>query len=62
MSAKTELVRNAAGRLVPAVVNGKEQAFITKAKYACACGPGCDCGTISQKPGNCACGKPMKKI
>jgi len=43
-------------------VNGKEQAFITKAKYACACGPGCDCGTISQKPGNCACGKPMKKV
>ena len=28
-------------------------------KYACACGAGCDCNTISQKPGNCSCGKPM---
>ena len=43
-------------------VNGKEQAFITKAKYACACGEACTCGTISQKPGNCACGKPMKQV
>jgi hypothetical protein len=43
-------------------VNGKERAFITKAKYACGCGEGCDCGFISQKPGNCACDKPMKKV
>ncbi|MGW8321461.1 MAG: hypothetical protein ACWGSD_07905 [Thermodesulfobacteriota bacterium] len=43
-------------------VNGKERAFTTKAKYACACGEGCSCGTISEKPGNCACGKPMKKV
>ncbi len=31
-------------------------------KYACACGAGCDCNTISQKPGNCSCGKPMKEV
>ena len=43
-------------------VNGKERTFITKAKYACACGKACDCGSISQKPGNCVCGKPMKKV
>ncbi len=45
-----------------AAVNGKEETFSTKAKYACACGPGCACGTISQKAGNCSCGKPMKKL
>ena len=43
-------------------VNGKERAFITKAKYTCACGEACNCGFISQKPGNCSCGKPMKKV
>ena len=43
-------------------VNGKEQAFSLKAKYACACGDGCDCGYISQKPGKCGCGKPMKEV
>ena len=43
-------------------VNDKERAFPTKAKYTCACGEGCNCGFISQKPGNCSCGKPMKKV
>ena len=45
-----------------AKVNGKEQSFVTKAKYACACGEGCNCGTISQKPGKCGCGKEMKAL
>lgn len=39
----------------------KPRPFKTVGKYACACGPDCSCGTISQKPGNCACGKPMKQ-
>ncbi len=43
------------------VLNGKEMSAPATGKYACAC-PGCKCGTISQKPGNCACGKPMKKV
>lgn len=43
-------------------VKGKELTFPVKAKYACACGEGCNCGTISQKPGNCACGNEMKKV
>ena len=34
----------------------KERAFPTKGKYACA-----TCGTISQNPGKCACGKEMAK-
>ena len=40
----------------------KERAFPTKGKYACACGGGCNCGTISQNPGKCACGNDMKKV
>lgn len=36
--------------------------FNTKAKYACDCGDGCKCGTISQKPGKCSCGNEMKKV
>lgn len=43
-------------------VKGKEQRFTTVAKYACACGEGCNCGTISQKPGKCACGNDMKEV
>jgi len=40
----------------------KERAFPTKGKYACACGESCNCGTISQNPGKCACGNDMKKV
>jgi len=43
-------------------VKGKELTFPVKAKYACACGEGCNCGTVSQKPGKCACGNEMKKV
>ena len=43
-------------------VNGKEQTFPTTGKYMCACGPTCNCDTISQKPGNCTCGKPMVPV
>ena len=40
----------------------KPRAFHTVGKYACACGPTCNCGTISQKPGKCACGTDMKEV
>ncbi len=29
--------------------------------YICDCGAECNCNSISQQPGNCACGKPMKQ-
>jgi hypothetical protein len=58
---KTTVTKVEGGKLF-AMVNGAEQTFLTKAKYACACGEGCNCGTISQKPGNCTCGKAMKKV
>jgi hypothetical protein len=29
--------------------------------YACGCGEGCPCGTMSNKAGKCGCGKPMVK-
>ncbi len=44
------------------MIDGKERAFKTAGKYACACGEGCDCGYISQKPGKCACGKELKAV
>ena len=28
--------------------------------YTCNCGPQCNCNSMSTKPGNCACGTPMK--
>ena len=40
----------------------KPLAFHTQGKYMCACGPSCDCGTISQTPGKCVCGKEMKAV
>ena len=43
-------------------VNGKEETFPTTGKYACACGPSCNCDTISQSPGNCTCGQPMAPV
>jgi len=43
-------------------INGREQTFKTVGKYACACGEGCNCGSISQTPADCACGKPMKQV
>jgi len=41
---------------------GQELSFTTKAKFTCDCGEACKCGTISQKPGKCTCGKEMKKV
>ena len=32
----------------------------TDVLYSCACGPECKCGSVSTKPGNCKCGKPME--
>jgi hypothetical protein len=43
-------------------IGDREQTFKTVGKYACNCGPACDCGTISQNPGNCVCGKEMAEV
>jgi len=44
------------------VIGGKEQTFKTVGKYMCACGPECQCDTISQSPGKCACGVDMIEV
>ncbi len=36
--------------------------FKTVGAYACACGPKCECGTISQAEGKCHCGSDLKKV
>jgi hypothetical protein len=43
-------------------LDGKELSASMTGKYACGCGDGCDCGSISQKPGKCACDKDMVKV
>jgi len=58
---KTTVARVEGDKLY-AQVKGKELSFVTKAKYACGCGEGCSCGTISQKPGKCGCGTEMKAV
>ncbi len=40
----------------------KERPFKTVGKYTCSCPPACPCDTVSQIPGNCTCGKEMKKV
>jgi molybdopterin-binding protein len=44
------------------LVNSEARAFKTTGKFACACPPACECGTISQKAGKCPCGKEMKEV
>ncbi len=39
----------------------EEKLFKTVGLYKCGCGSGCDCNSISQKPGKCVCGKAMAK-
>jgi hypothetical protein len=48
--------------LVQYTLNGKELSAPQTGKYACGCGEGCGCGTISQKPGTCACGKKLVRV
>jgi hypothetical protein len=48
--------------MVTLKINGQERTFKTTPKYACNCGSECECVTISQKPGKCTCGMPMKKV
>ena len=43
-------------------LEGKELSAPMTGKYACGCGDGCNCGSISQKPGKCGCGKDMIKV
>lgn len=43
-------------------IGGEERAFKTVGKYACDCGPACKCGSISQNPGKCVCGKEMAPV
>ncbi len=40
----------------------KPRVVKTLGKYMCACGPTCNCGTISQNPGKCVCGNEMKPV
>jgi len=43
-------------------IGDKEFAATQKGMYECGCGEGCNCGFVSQKAGDCGCGKPLVKI
>ncbi len=43
-------------------VDSRKKPFVSIGKYVCDCGPDCKCGTISQKPGNCTCGKKLLEV
>ena len=58
---KAKVTKVAAGKAT-LLVNGEERDFKTAGKYACACPPACECGSISQKAGKCTCGKDMKEV
>lgn len=42
-------------------VDGKELSAPVQGKYTCGC-KGCNCGTVSQKPGKCGCDQDMVKV
>jgi hypothetical protein len=56
------VVSNDDGDKLVVTVGGKDLNFPSKAKFTCACGEGCNCGTVSQKPGKCTCGKEMMEV
>ncbi len=58
---KGKVSKVAKGKATVMMPDGKEQMFPMKGKYVCACGPKCDCDTVSQAPGKCACGKELKE-
>jgi hypothetical protein len=43
-------------------VASRKRGFDRVGKYACDCGEGCNCGTISKKLGKCVCGTEMKEV
>jgi len=58
---KTTVTRVEKGKVFY-TVDGKEISAPIKGKYACGCADGCDCGSVSQKPGKCGCNKDMVKV
>lgn len=57
---KAQVTKVSGDKAAVRMPDGKEQAFPLKGKYVCACGPKCNCHTISQGPGKCVCGADMK--
>ncbi|HZV81617.1 MAG TPA: hypothetical protein VFF53_05560 [Geobacteraceae bacterium] len=53
-------VNKVEGDMVFYTVDGKELSAPLTGAYYCGCGK-CACNTISQKPGNCSCGKKLIK-
>jgi hypothetical protein len=59
---KGKVTEAPAGKVKADLGKGKTDEYKTKGKFACACGDGCTCNTISQNPGKCTCGVDLKKV
>jgi len=53
-----EVVEVGDGTVVVQTADWK-RTFKTEGKFVCNCGAGCNCNTVSQSPGKCACGKDL---
>ena len=60
---KAKVTKVEAGKAYLKADNWPEsRAFKTEGKYICSCHPeGCNCDTISQKPGKCGCGMDLNE-
>ena len=58
---KKGMVKKSAQGKAVVSVDEKDKTMSTTGKYVCSCGAECKCGTISQIPGKCPCGKELKK-
>lgn len=56
---KTKITKIEPGKIT---VEARTRPYLSVGKYACACGSGCGCDTISQNPGKCACGKDLAPV
>jgi hypothetical protein len=56
------VVSNVEGDKLVVTAGDKNLNFPAKAKFACGCAEGCNCGTVSQKPGKCGCGTEMIEV
>jgi len=56
--AEGEVVEVGDGTVVVQTADWK-RTFKTDGKFACNCGAGCNCNTVSQSHGKCSCGKDL---
>ena len=59
--AKAKVIKVKKNTVLLKIGKKKTKSLKLKGNYACGCGKSCDCNTISNKPGKCACGADLVK-